>query len=113
MVGLSSSFVRALFQVTPRWLHNSVFLIALLATLPALAFAQEATIVGTATDPSGGVIANVTVTITNEQTGTTRTLTTNSFGQYVAPGLPIGAYDLKAESPGFKVMESRGVALNL
>jgi hypothetical protein len=85
----------------------------LFATLPALAYAQEATIVGTVTDPSGGSIANVTVTITNEQTGTTRTLTTNIVGQYVAPGLPIGAYDLKAESPGFKVMESKGVALNL
>jgi hypothetical protein len=79
---------------------------------PSFARAQEATIVGTVTDPSGWVIASVAVTIVNEQTGGSRTLATNSVGQYVAPALPIGTYDLKAEASGFKVVESKGVVLN-
>lgn len=75
--------------------------------------AQEATIVGTVTDPSGAVIANVDLRIANEKTGSTRSLITNSVGQYVAADLPIGTYDLKTESPGFKVMESKGVVPNV
>jgi hypothetical protein len=85
----------------------------LLAGLPFLAAAQEATIVGTVTDPAGSVVPNVTITVTNTGTGYVRTFTTNDVGQYVAPGLPIGKYDLKAESSGFKIEESKGVVLNV
>jgi hypothetical protein len=85
----------------------------LLAGLPFLAAAQEATIVGTVTDPAGSVVPNVTITITNTGTGYVRTFPTNDVGQYVAPGLPIGTYDLKAEASGFKIEESKGVVLNV
>jgi Carboxypeptidase regulatory-like domain len=85
----------------------------LLAGLPFLAAAQEATIVGTVTDPAGSVVPNVTITVTNTGTGYIRTFTTNDVGQYVAPSLPIGKYDLKAESSGFKIEESKGVVLNV
>jgi hypothetical protein len=85
----------------------------LLAGLPFLAAAQEATVVGTVTDPAGSVVPNVTITVTNTDTGYVRTFTTNDVGQYVAPGLPIGKYDLKAESTGFKIEESKGVVLNV
>jgi hypothetical protein len=90
-----------------------LMLCLLLAGLPFLVAAQEATIVGTVTDPSGGVVPNVTITVTNVGTGYVRTFTSNDVGQFVAPGLPIGKYDLKAESTGFKVEESRGVILNV
>ena len=85
----------------------------LLAGLPFLAAAQEATIVGTVTDPAGSVVPNVTITVTNTGTGYVRSFTTNDVGQFVAPGLPIGKYDLKAESSGFKIEESKGVILNV
>jgi Carboxypeptidase regulatory-like domain len=85
----------------------------LLAGLPFLAAAQEATIVGTVTDPAGSVVPNVTITVTNTGTGYVRTFTTNDVGQYVAPSLPIGKYDLRAESSGFKIEESKGVVLNV
>ncbi len=107
-----SSFLSGAFLARHGWLLWTLLSAALLLSLPALALAQEATIVGTVTDPSGGVIANVNLTITNVNTGATRTLITNGVGQYVAPGLPIGTYDLKAEASGFKVAESKGVVLN-
>ena len=44
----------------------------LLAGLPFLAAAQEATIVGTVTDPAGSVVPNVTITVTNTGTGYVR-----------------------------------------
>ncbi|HXX16778.1 MAG TPA: carboxypeptidase-like regulatory domain-containing protein, partial [Candidatus Eremiobacteraceae bacterium] len=78
-----------------------------------LASGQEATLVGTVTDPSGSVVPNVTITITNVKTGAIRSLTTNDVGQYVAPNLSIGTYDVKAEASGFKVEESHGVVLNV
>jgi hypothetical protein len=90
-----------------------VILLVFFVGMPFLAAAQEATVVGTVTDPSGSVVPNVVVTITNVKTGAFRTLTTNDDGQYVAAGLPIGTYNLKAVSHGFKAEESAGVVLNV
>jgi len=69
--------------------------------------------VGTVIDQTGGLLTGATTTITNPQTGATRILVTNNAGQYVASGLTIGTYDLKAESPAFAVEESKGVVLNV
>jgi hypothetical protein len=79
----------------------------------SFAFGQEATVVGTVTDPSGSVVPNVAITITNTDTGISHSFTTNDGGQYVAPDLPIGHYSLKAEASGFKVAEKTGVVLNV
>lgn len=86
-------------------------MIVLLASSASLA-AQEATIVGTVTDQTGALVPKATVTIANTQTGAIRTSVTNNVGQYVAFGLPIGTYDVKAESQGFEVEKSPGVVLN-
>ena len=74
--------------------------------------AQEATIVGTVTDASGAVVPG-TVVIHEFHTGTTRSLTTNSDGQYAAPRLSIGRYDVRAEAKGFKCGERKGIVLNV
>jgi Carboxypeptidase regulatory-like domain len=95
------------------WLKQSVFLFALVLASSLSLAAQEATIVGTVTDQTGGLLPSVTLTIVNTQTGALRISVTNSVGKYVAFGLPIGAYDVKAESPGFEVQESQGVVLNV
>src|SRR5499427_4456940 len=90
-----------------------VVLALLLLGVTFFASAQEGTIVGTVTDPSGAAIPNVTVTVTQVETGRTSTFTTNDAGQYAAPGLPIGHYDLKATSTGFKVEATTGIVLNV
>jgi hypothetical protein len=91
----------------------SLFLSLLMLCLPGVASAQQATIVGTVTDPTGAVFPNVAITVTNASTGAVRTLATNNVGQYVVPSLVIGKYDLKAEAPGFKVEEYKGVVLDV
>jgi hypothetical protein len=78
-----------------------------------LASAQEGTIVGTVTDPSGAAVPNVTISVTQVETARTRTYTTNDTGQYVAASLPIGSYELKASATGFKVEETKGIVLNV
>ncbi len=77
------------------------------------AFAQEATIVGTVTDPSGSVLPAVTITITNTETGKVTTFATNDAGQYVAPDLAIGHYTIRAEASGFSSAVKDGVVLNV
>jgi len=86
---------------------------AVLLMASSLAFAQEATIVGTVTDPSGSVLPNVTITITSTDTGRVSTFTTNDSGQYVAPDLAIGHYSIKAEAAGFSSAVKDGVVLNV
>jgi len=95
-----------------RWRFFLILAVAVLG-FSASTFAQQATIVGTVTDPSGAVVPNVNVTITNTDTGVSRTIPTNDAGQYVAPDLPIGHYNIKASASGFKVAEQKGIALTV
>jgi hypothetical protein len=57
---------------------------------------------GTVKDASGAVLPGVKVSITNEETKLTRTLTSNETGFYVAPDLQAGSYRVSAEQPGFQ-----------
>src|SRR5260370_22230749 len=103
-------------MVTLKKLSSLRYVLILFVLRAGLAFraaAQDATIVGTVTDPSGSVIANVKITIANVETGLARTTTTNESGQYVAVDLRIGHYSVKAEAPGFKVAEEKGLVLNV
>src|SRR5450755_3032688 len=113
MCPLSSLFVRTVYTVKRRLSGWTVFFSLLLLCLPVLASAQEATIVGTVTDPSGAVVPNVAILVTNVNTRAVRTLATNDAGQYVVPGLLIGKYDLEAQASGFKAEQYKGVVLNV
>src|SRR5271165_4316713 len=105
--------VRSLTRASHCNLRYFLLLGLLLVAFPFLAAAQEAAIVGTVTDPSGGVVPKVAITITSVDTGRVRAVMTNDDGQFAAPGLPIGRYDLKAEASGFKVEETKGVILSV
>ncbi|HEV7220810.1 MAG TPA: TonB-dependent receptor [Terriglobales bacterium] len=88
-------------------------LVLLLLACSSLAFGQEATIVGTVTDPSGAVIVGAKITATNTATGVVRTTATNESGQYAMPEVNIGHYDVKAESSGLKVAEQKNIVLQV
>lgn len=102
-----------LFQVKKFRLRFLFVLLVALAGFSASTLAQQATIVGTVTDPSGAVIPNVAVSITNIDTGWNRVFPTNEAGQYVAPDLQIGHYQVKATAAGFKAAEQRNIALTV
>jgi hypothetical protein len=84
---------------------------AFLMVLAAVAVGQEATVLGTVTDPSGAAVPNATITVTNTDTGVERTLPSNGDGQYVAPDLNIGHYNVRASATGFKVAEQKNLVL--
>jgi hypothetical protein len=98
---------------TCRSWHFAALCALFLISFSLLSFAQEATIVGTVTDPTGSVVPNATVTITSIRTGQTRTLKTNEAGQYVAPDLAIGQYNITVQAAGFKSAERQNVTLNV
>ena len=83
----------------------------LLFHTPARAQVSTADVVGTAFDPTGAVLAGVKVTATNSDTGFSRVATSNESGAFVISLLPIGRYNVKAETPGFKVYSVSDVAL--
>jgi hypothetical protein len=92
---------------------TAVALGALLLSAPLFSQGSFGTILGTVTDPSGGVIPGATVTILNTATGVSRTLTTDSAGEYNAPTLIPGTYTVRAEAKSFKTIESRNVLLEV
>jgi hypothetical protein len=94
-------------------IRHLAVLSALLLCLPLLAMAQNASIVGTVTDPSGAAVPGVRITVTNTETGLTHTVISNDSGQYAIPELKIGHYDAKAEAAGFKVAEQKSLVLQV
>src|SRR5712692_3074388 len=87
-----------------------VFVLVLFALLLAsgAAWAQDATgkIVGTLTDPKGGVIPDAKVTATNTATQDPHETTTNREGFFQILSLPIGTYRVSVEHPGFRKLVS-------
>jgi len=71
------------------------------------------TITGTITDPNKALSPNVRVDIRNEGTGLTRTVTTDSQGNYTAPFLPVGRYTISAELRGFRKKSVTGIVLQV
>src|SRR5712664_136774 len=91
----------------------AVFLFVFCALGIAAGQSQEGRILGTVTDQSGGLVKGARVTITNVDTGVTRTLETNEVGDYVALSLPPGPYKLVVEATGFKRVERIGIRLEV
>ena len=60
------------------------------------------TIVGTVKDASGAVINTATVKATNADTGFTRSVNTNSYGEYRIDYLPVGKYSLATTAATFQ-----------
>ncbi len=81
--------------------------------LPLACFAQldRASLSGTVTDSSGGVIPSAVVTAEQRSTKSTFSTTTNSSGTYNFTGLPLGEYTVSVSKPGFTQGVTEGVVL--
>jgi len=76
---------------------------AMLIVLPATLRAQDATgkIAGTVFDATGAVVAGAKVTVTHTGTRIAHQAITHEDGTYAVAPLPIGRYEVAAESTGF------------
>ncbi len=99
-------------HVVPRC-HRWVAAIVLALFLPTLAHAQAtATVRGTVSDTSGGVLPGATVTVTDEGTKAVRTAVSDDRGGYLFSGLFPGTYTVKVELQGFKTYEQTSLTLS-
>jgi hypothetical protein len=88
-------------------------MVIVLISLPLFSQANAGRILGSVVDQTGGVIAGVTVTVTDVQRGISRILTTDQAGEYAAPSLLPGTYAVRAEANGFKISEHAGILLEV
>src|SRR5262249_56625996 len=70
-------------------------------------------ILGSVKDSTGALVAGAQVTITNTETGLTRTVVSDSAGEYIAPSLPPGVYTNSAELSGFKKLSLSNIQLGV
>jgi len=89
-------------------------LTALVLLLAPVAPAQEnATINGTVSDPTGAVVPNVRITLTNPETGQVRTATTNDAGLYLFANVGVGHFNLGASVTGFQRYLKNDIVVNV
>jgi len=81
---------------------GALSLVVLFMASPTWAQNVTGSIVGTVKDATGGVMAGAAVTVTNEQTNISLKVASGPDGEFVAPNLSPGTYNLTVESPGFK-----------
>ena len=88
-------------------------ILALLLLLLPVVYAQNTvgTIVGTVTTADGSSLAGATVTISNEATHASQTLTSNAHGEYAAPALNPGTYTVSVTAPNFSSFKSTGIVV--
>src|SRR5947209_8810586 len=90
-----------------------IFLAVLLLLAPVYGQKITGTISGSVTDPTGAMVPDATVTITNAETGLVRTTTTNSSGDYSAPDLPPGTYKVVIRQANFREFVTKSVELHV
>lgn len=84
--------------------------LCLTLALSISAFAQsDARIAGSITDSTGAVVAGASVTVKNERTGETRTVSSNSSGAFLVVGLKPSTYTVSATAGNFETYNQTGI----
>src|ERR1035437_1707695 len=88
---------------------------AILLTINILGFGQAVTgrLVGSVQDATKAAVPKAQIIITNQATGITSTLSSDTQGNYVAPLLPPGTYQIEVEMAGFKKDVSTSNVVNV
>ena len=81
-------------------MSRQAIMVAAILMLPVVGYAQEATLSGTATDSTAGVLPGVTVTAIHADTGNTFLAVTDERGAFRLP-VRTGTLRITAELPGF------------
>jgi Carboxypeptidase regulatory-like domain len=87
------------------------FLLLAAFTAAAQTQAINGSIRGRVTDAAGASVPAAKVTVSNDQTGFSRSLASDDDGYYVFPNLPLGTYTVSIQKEGFAAQKFTGVAL--
>ena len=95
-----------------KWLSGIGIL--LLAGAPlSLAQTTAAQLGGRITDQTGAVVADATVVVTNSSTGIKTDTNSNDQGNFAAPLLEPGTYEISVQKTGFRPVKRSGVILHV
>ena len=89
----------------------SMLLVFIFGCIEVHAQATQGSVIGTARDPNGAVVAGAAVTLTNTDEGTQRTTRTNTVGDYQFLDVKAGKYQVEIQTTGFKKWQAVGVTL--
>jgi hypothetical protein len=78
-----------------------------------VAQATSGTLTGLVNDPSGAVVPNATVIITDANRGSSVTVSTNAQGLFSRTQLANGTYNIRVTAPGFKTSDQTGIVVNI
>ena len=88
-------------------------LLLLAVAVPVAAQRTTASIRGTVTDSTGGVVPGADVTVKGTDTGLSQSTVTNADGVFSFPELPVGTYSVEVTISGFKSAVQTGIVLNV
>jgi hypothetical protein len=74
---------------------------------------EDGSLVGSIHEATGAAVPNAAVTVTNVNTGNVVKLTANGAGDYEAPSLRVGVYNIEASAPGFAPAEARDITVSV
>ena len=95
-----------MFRVVSRSVLRRLVVLSAMVALPVAAFAQEATITGTISDSTGGILPGVSITAVHEASGNTFEAVTNDRGAF-RMAVRAGVYQINAMLPGFGAVMRR------
>ena len=106
---------RPLYRGESMRLRTFVFLVAAFLVLASggAVWSQsvQGVITGTITDPTGAVVPNATVTITNVGTNASQSITTGGDGSYRFPLVPPGTYTMEIKAANFATVRASGIVV--
>ena len=88
-------------------------IVAIVCSPVTLAAQTAATVSGTVADSSGGALPGVQLTLVNQGTSLSRSLTSAADGRFVFAGVLAGTYELKAELAGFRTVVRRDLLVTV
>jgi Carboxypeptidase regulatory-like domain len=93
---------------------RSLTIVYLFAAASVLAQERRAAIVGTITDPDGGVVANAPIQLRNRETAIVYRTSTSALGKYTLTGLLAGTYAIVIPAIGFTLerFEQNGIVIH-
>ena len=95
-------------------LGRGAILLALVFACTGVVRAQDtATLRGTITDQSGGVLVGANITLTNAKTNIARTATSGTDGGYLFTSVTVGTYSLTVAKASFQTIVQTGIVLDL
>src|SRR5205823_14655552 len=91
-----------------------VLVVLLALSLAPRVFAQGVgSVRGAVTDEKGAIVVGADVAITNTDTAYSRSMSTDTDGNYGFQSLPIGRYVLRVKKGGFKDFEEKDISLHV